>query len=229
MIRTKGRRRLTCHHEGGHALVRWYFGHTTDKAVVLTVEEVRAGKQVENRRGVLGACEGAVDGYDIHSWPFGPRELSGATPAEAEAFQRDLEMSRDIELINCAAGMAAEAHYRRNSVLACAIGGGDGDLQHTRDILDAWYPDRAERSTVALTAERRASALVRSPQGSAAIRAMADALMDRGEIKGDEIAFLCSQAYGGRACRFGGWAEHWPPTLAQLRAGFIPESEILAA
>ena len=69
MIRTTGRRPLTCHHEAGHALVRWYFGHRTDRAVVLTVEEVCAGRQVENRRGVMVACEGLVDGYDISTLP----------------------------------------------------------------------------------------------------------------------------------------------------------------
>jgi len=44
VVRTSGRRMLTCHHEVGHALVLWFFGYDTDKATVLTVEEVRAGR-----------------------------------------------------------------------------------------------------------------------------------------------------------------------------------------
>lgn len=46
MSRVKGRCPLTCHHEGGHALVRWFFGYHTDRAVVQTVEELIAGKRV---------------------------------------------------------------------------------------------------------------------------------------------------------------------------------------
>lgn len=72
MTRTTGRRRLTCHHEAGHALVRWYFGHGTDRAVVLTVEEIRAGKLIEGWRGEPHAAEGSVVGYPIHEPPFGP-------------------------------------------------------------------------------------------------------------------------------------------------------------
>ena len=43
MIRTRGRRPLTCHHEAGHAVARWWLGFHLDDATVLSVEEVRAG------------------------------------------------------------------------------------------------------------------------------------------------------------------------------------------
>lgn len=218
----RGRRRLTCYHEAGHALTRWYFGHFTDRALVLTVEDVRAGKTIETRRGTELACEGVVDGYDIHEQPFGPRNF-GEPSADTAKFERWREVSRDIELVNCAAGMAAEIAYRRVSGFAVAFGGGDGDIKFSRAIRDAWFADEAEHHKAAFLAERRAAALVRSAQGSAAIRAMAAALLDRGEIDGDEIDALCQNAYGGRKCRFGAWNDLWPPTLAQLRAGFIPE------
>lgn len=224
----RGRRRLTCHHEAGHALVRWYFGHRTDRAVVLTVEELRAGVTVENHRGIEVACEGIVDGWEIHEPPFGPRDFGGASEAAAAA-ERWREIGRDVELMTCAAGMAAEAAYRRVSVLACAIGGGDGDLKFARTILDAWFPSGEGRREAMFLAERRAAALVRSAPGSAAIGAMADALMERGEIDGDEIDTMCRRAYGGRQCEFGGWNALWPPTLAQIRSGFIPEPAARAA
>lgn len=222
MARTKGRRRLTCHHEAGHALVRWYFGHRTDRAVVLTVEEVRGGVQVENRKGGRVACEGVVEGYDIHGYPWGPMKFTD-TSEDQDHVAHLRAVSRDIELVNCAAGMAAEAAYRRVSVLACAIGGGGGDMKYARNIIDAWFPDEEGRREAMFLAERRAAALVRSRPGAAAIRAMSDALMGAGEIDGDEIASICREAYDGRECPFGAWAEHWPPTLAQIRSGFIPE------
>lgn len=217
-----GRRRLTCHHEAGHALVRWYFGHRTDRAVVLTVDEVRAGAKIENRRGGLVACEGIVDGYDIHGAPWGPLPIAG-TREDQDRLAHLRAVDRDVELMNCAAGIAAEAAYRKASAFACALWGGEGDLRTSGQILDAWYADPLESREAALAAERRAVALVRSRPGAAAIRTMADALMQAGEIDGDEIASICREAYGGRECPFGAWAKHWPPTLAQIRGGFIPE------
>lgn len=216
-----GRRRLACHHEAGHALVRWYFGHRTDRAVVLTAEEVRAGARVENRKGGLVLCEGVVEGYDIHGYPWGPVDVAG-TPEEKARCAHLRAMGRDIELMNCAAGIAAEAAYRKISAFACALWGGRGDLETSERILGAWFTDTAESRDAALAAEQRASALVRSKSGAAAIRSMADALMQAGEIDGDEISSLCRVAYGGRECPFGGWSAYWPPTLAQLRSGFVP-------
>lgn len=61
------------------------------------------------------------------------------------------------------------------------------------------------------------------PKGAAAIRALADALMERGEVECEEIGAIFRAAYDGRECRFGAWDAHWPPTLDQLRTGFIPE------
>lgn len=228
MIRGSGRRRLTCHHEAGHALARWYFGHITDRAVVLTVEDVRARKGVENRRGVLVECEGIVDGYDICGYPFGPFGVSIDAPQQAEIL-RLWAYSRDVELINCHAGVYAEADFRRRSVGDCMLAGGEGDMRHVRTILDAWGLNTDDCAAVAWAAETRASALVRSRIGSTAIKAIADALMERGEADGEEIAGLCRNAYGGRECPFGAWSSFWPPTLDQIRAGFIPETMAKAA
>ena len=222
MIRTKGRRPLTCHHEAGHALVRWYFGHRTDRAIVLTVEQVRAGVQLENRRGIpVIGCEGMVDAYSICGYPYGPARVKIA-PEAAPEIRKGWGVGRAIALIECYAGFYAESAYRRCSVIASILAGGGKDMESAADILGGWDLAEDERNAVALSAQDRAAALVRSKKGSAAIRAVAAALLDRGEVDGDEIAALCRAAYGGQECAFGAWSNHWPPTLAQIRSGYIP-------
>lgn len=221
------RRRLTCHHEAGHALVRWYFGHHTDRAVVLTVEEVRNGVPILTGHGDEICCEALVDGYDIIGYPFGPLKVDGSK--EEEEINRSRSIARDIELMNCYAGFVAEAHYRRVSPKVSMFDGGLRDMEQARTVLDAWHLLKADESALSDVSYNRAVTLVRSPRGSAAIKAMADALMERGEIDGAEISALCRSAYDGRQCAFGAWNCHWPPTLSQLRAGYIPEPVPAAA
>ena len=224
MARVSGRRMLTCHHEAGHALVRWYFGYRMDRVVVLRVDEVRASIKVENRRGVPVSCEGMVDGHDICQYPFGPLTLGGATPEAQAELDRLRAIARDIELINCLAGFFAEARHRKRSAAGCMFDGGSGDMARYREVLDAWTLPEDECTRVSAAAEARATALVGSPAGQAAIQALAVVLMERGEVFGDEAAALFRAVYGGRECEFGAWSRHWPPTPAQIRAGFIPEA-----
>ena len=101
--------------------------------------------------------------------------------------------------------------------------GGSGDMKNFGMILDAWKLPEEERRAVCQAAEARAAALVRSPQGAAAIKAIADVLMTRGQASGDRIAALCRKAYGGRECAYGAWVDHWPPTLDQIQTGHIPK------
>lgn len=224
MVRAKGRRMLTCHHEAGHALVRWYFGHLTDDIAVLSAEEVRSGTVLYGRQGNPIQCEGLVRGYDICQYPFGPMALANSTPEEQAEFDRLRAISRDIELINCLAGFYAEAHFRRRSIGGCMLAGGSGDMAHYKMVIEAWGLSDDDRWRVSASAEACASALVRSPMGQAAIQSLAGALMERGEVLGSEAATLFRAAYGGRECEFGAWGRHWPPTPAQIRAGFIPEA-----
>lgn len=223
MARTKGRRRLTCHHEAGHALTRWYFGHQTDRALVLTIDEVLAGKTIKNRKGVvIIGCEGIVEGYDIHGYPYGPMVIVDSTEEQKHSNYLRV-INRDVELINCFAGFIAEARYRHASVSACMLAGGIQDMQHARGLVDAWDLPHGEQQELLRLSELRATALVRSKPGSAAIKAIANALMERGRLTGEQIARLCRKAYGGRECAHGAWNAHWPATPKQIHAGFIPE------
>ncbi len=220
--RGKGRRRLVCHHEAGHALARWYFGHLTDRVTVLTAEQVRAGETIEDERGRRVPCEGLCEGYDIIGYPFGPTRIEGG-PEKQARINHALAVSRDVELIHCVAGFYAEADYGRLSPSACMFSGGLKDMARLKIVLDAWDLHDDEGHASAALAGKRATALVRSPKGAAAIGALADALMERGEVECEEIGTIFRGAYDGRECRFGAWNAHWPPTLDQLRAGFIPE------
>ena len=85
MSRMKGRRSLTCHHEAGHALARWFFGYDTDRAVVQPVEAFLAGRRIRDRRGRLVTCEGMVTGYDICGWPFGRLGARPSNPLDGGA------------------------------------------------------------------------------------------------------------------------------------------------
>jgi len=66
-------------------------------------------------------------------------------------------------------------------------------------------------------AQSRATALVRSEKGWAAISAMGDALYKCGRIEGKDIEAMCTAAYGRQMSPFQSWMLHWPPTLEMLR------------
>ncbi|MCJ2093982.1 MULTISPECIES: hypothetical protein [unclassified Methylobacterium] len=222
------RRRATCHHEAGHAFVRWFFGFRTDRAVVQTGEEIRAGKRLRGRDGGLFTCHGMVSGEPIHEWPFRPWPLAGS-PEQQAAGLRWWTYRRDVELIHCYAGFHAEAHYQRVDPTAAMLGGGGADMERFSAIMEGWSLDKAARSELEAKVDAWTRGLVRSPLGSAAIQAVASALMARGRLSGAQIAILCRQTYGGRECAFEAWATCWPPTMAQIRAGYIPERSAMAA
>lgn len=218
MGHSTGRRRLTCYHEAGHCLGRWYFGFATHRASVLTQEQVRFGCTIEDTQAREVRAEGSVDGHDIH-FPYS-LEMMNFQDADASAvFARSGPVRAEIALINCFIGVVAEARFRRASLIACFINGGSEDLEQAQEIADLWL----SRSAAPLaTAQRRAQALVRSTPGWAAISAVADQLWARGEIDGDHVDELCQKAFNGRSPVYDCWADHWPPALSDLRAGVIP-------
>ncbi|MBB2963343.1 hypothetical protein [Methylobacterium sp. R2-1] len=190
--------RPRCHHEAGHALARWSFGHRQDSVTILSVDELLAGVRIEDRAGQQLLCEGHVDAYDICGWPYDPMRVAGDARAQ-ERSDRLRGIARDIALIDCVSGIIAEARFRKVAVATCTLAGGDADMQHASMLLDAWNLHGVERRAASVLAAWRATTLIRSRPGEAAIRTIADALLERGRLTGTETADLCRRAYGGCA------------------------------
>ena len=225
MIRTRGRRPLTCHHEAGHAVARWWLGFHTDDVAVLTVDEVRGGAMLPDRRGREHRCEGLANGYDIH-FPHAREQVCGSWDSADHRASFILSAGRraDMALVELYAGGYAEARFLRRSAFACFLSGGGGDVDQAREIAADWFDTQADQQAAHARAETIARAFVRSPKGWAAIKAVAGALLGRGRIDGDEVDALCSAAYGAPFA-YDRWAEIWPPTAEQIRSGHLPFRE----
>lgn len=226
MTQEHRRLRRACIHEAGHALAHWYFGYDINRAVVKTVGEMRRGGWVEDGYEAAASCGGYVKAPGIGGFPFPPPPSGRITPAWVE-LRRSRSVARDIALIALYAGCSAEAYFNHQSFVGRVFAGGMRDMREASKLLDAWDLPPPERAAVERQIEIWTAALVRSQHGSAAIRAIAGALMQRGTLTGAEVAALCRDAYGGRACTCGAWFSHWPPTLAQLRQGYLPPSRVV--
>ena len=216
-----GRRMLTCHHEAGHILTYWYFGYPVDWCAVLTVAQVRAGVKIKNKHGELREAEALMQANDVCRPPFRHISFHGL-PENCDVFRSDRERRRDVELVNLWAGISAEAAYSRKSSFGCMLAGGMADVERANNIIRGWYPDETRHAEIERLAERRAAALVRSPHGAAAIAGLAQALFERGRIGASTIRTICKRAFQGRQARDADWLDHWPPTLQQIRAGYLP-------
>ena len=105
MTRSRGRRLLTCHHEAGHAVARWWLGFHSDDVVVLTVDELRAGVVVMDRRGNEHHCEGHAGGYDIHM-PMARAMVARMAPDDPERpwFIGQATRRAEMEMVTSYAG-----------------------------------------------------------------------------------------------------------------------------
>ncbi len=223
MSRTSRRRRLVCYHEAGHAVVRWWLGHPADNAVVISRAAFLAGGTILDRRDRPYRAEGIVNGYDIAD----PEMFKLALADDADPGRRLHERFAariGMALIEDHAGAAAEARYLRRSIVACLIDGGASDMASAERISDEWFGEEKAALDACHEAERRAQRFVRSPKGWAAITAVAEALQERGELDGAEIASLCADVYGGEPT-YDAWALRWPPMPEEIRSGFLPQRE----
>lgn len=230
MIRTRGRRRSTCHHEAGHALARWWLGFDTDSAAVLSVEEVKAGVGLADRRGKMKYdLEGMVCGYAIHL-PFARQIVDDAAtdPGARAMVARTAPIRAEMSLVMIYAGAFAQAAFTKQSGTESFFTGGLADIDDAKTIAEEWFIKEVDQDRAHRQGERLAKALVRSPHGSAAIYAMAEVLYEFGHLDGTEIDALCTATYG-EPYVYDRWAEAWPPTPVQIRTGFLPPRRAQAA
>ena len=226
VIRTRGRRRSTCHHEAGHALARWWLGFDTDSAAVLSGEEVKAGVGLVDHRGTMRYdLEGMVCGHGIHL-PFARQIVDSDTDAAARAMiAKTAPIRTEMALVMIYAGAFAQAAFAKRSGTGSFFAGSLADLDDAKTIAAEWFIEEADQDRVHRQGERLAKALVRSPKGSVAIWAIAEVLYECGDLTGAEIDALCSVVYG-ELYAYDRWAEAWPPTPAQIRSGFLPRSRL---
>ncbi len=224
--RTAGRQSLrrlrACYHEAGHCLVRWYFSHWADRAVVLTAEQLRGGDWPMNRKEIaVTPCEGVVIGYDIGPNPYySPSPLPPSTSEETRMqVEHSVAVETDIALVDCSIGIVAEARYTGQSAFLCALSGGGSDLDYAKRLLDMCFSDPIERASADALRYRRARALVRSPQGWKAISAVATALLAKGSVDWDEIDALHQFAYEADQPSRRDVYGKWPWSLEMLRKG----------
>ena len=209
---TLGRRKAVCVHEAGHCLARWYCGHATAYAEVRTLEQLLDASEIE----------GQVHGYRIPTnYPY--EQIARFYPPDLrEKVLREAKISIEMAMVEALAGSAAEARYRRRAPLGCLRTTGAADMESVGKLI-AWWPPGKEGLTAYHDARNRTDMLVRSDKGWAAITAIADALMARGRVDGEEIETLCRIAYGGQRPTLGTWHKHWPPTESMFWFEGIPK------
>lgn len=220
-----GRRLLICYHEAGRCFARWWFGHSFDRVLVLTTDEVARVSQALNHRGVLTAgAEAFMDGYDLKSSLTSDMlDGMGGDPDLVSQFRRVALVSAEMDLIEKYIGAASEAHYRKRSVNAAMLTGGAEDLAQAGRTLNTWYPDPNARRIAKIQATQRAAALVRSEAGWRAITALATTLIKYGEVKWIEAEPLLAAAYGHEQPDPNAWLAAWPPSLDMIRNGQFPK------
>jgi hypothetical protein len=218
---TQGRRPPACHHEAGHVLARWWFGFKTDGAKVFSMGQMRSRVAAADwSGGKRSYSEGIVKGPAV-SFALGRAALDGLEGNDLARMAGEGVRRAEMALIVCAAGTQAEAAYLGQSAFVCGLAAGGHDRDDAEQIAGAWFEDERQIAEAIETADRVASALVRSVPGSLAIRTMAGALLRRGRITGEDIDFTCSAAYEVSFAE-DRWAEAWPPHPAEVRNGFIP-------
>jgi len=160
-------------HEAGHAVARWALSpdlsEPFDRIFIRTPREAAAPPYV------IGGVEGR-----LFYQPFGCY-LPDRTLLDLLDFQRE-DMEREV--IDCFAGPVAEARARHISLYRALTEGGSQDCDAAHSALKDFYRPGAELDAASDALLKRAVKLV--SQHWSAINALADELMDRRSLSGDE-------------------------------------------
>lgn len=202
------RRRWVAVHESGHAVASWAMQRELgrdwpqfDEIVLRTPEEIFAGPFID-RWGRANDVLGIVTSSDRYSpiyhgrFVFMDGDGNQRTGERLSELIAQLRRNMEADAIDTLAGPCAEARYRRTSLFAIYLGGGDGDWESARRKVRDFEPNKTKASAMLNHLEKRSRKLVRQPEIWRAIVALADELERRGRIEGDEAHALIAQTVG---------------------------------
>ena len=135
-------------------------------------------------------------------------------------FQAYGRRTAEIALTYLMAGCVAELRHTKGQVAEAFLVSGSLDMEHAHSIANAWL---VPTDGAIKLAKKRARALTGSKMGWSAVCAMADYLLYNGTMTGRTIEEICFNEFGDKRPTYDAWREFWPASIAQLRAGHIPE------
>ena len=103
-------------------------------------------------------------------------------------------------------------------------GDGKGDAEAIDRILADLSDDPVEQAKIRQRAQALAEALIRSAPGWRFIELLAEKLLavKHGTLQHRSCVAIFRKAFGLSPPAFGAWNNHWPPTLARVRVGWLP-------
>lgn len=216
-------RLLACFHEAGHCFVRWAMGHRTERLVVQTPNEVRAGKPISGRNGrPFHGLEGASVGYGLAPNFILKDEDRDWKRVDQETFAAFISSARlrlEMALVEAAGGVEAEARHLGVARSVVEKEGGAEDVERVR-LWCRFYVRPADATRVKAEAQQRAQALVIAPPAWAAITAVALALKKAGELEWLALDRMMAQGCGCMQPSLAKVLVCWPTVVDLLRRDF---------
>ena len=192
--RAAAHRPITAIHEAGHAVMAWttqrqlgYRHRPFGRVLVRTPDEITAGPNADDKGRTQ--CMALTEPHVYHQ-NFGVdgrmRELY------QEAYRRDgrapaiVQRSAEAEMLTALAGPAAEAEYRSLSSLVVILGSGKDDWERAVSVAADVVPN-GDHGQYVEAIYARAVQLLRDPVRWSAVVAVADALVEVGELEAQEV------------------------------------------
>jgi hypothetical protein len=200
---------LSAYHEPGHALPELYFGgHIVDVMIRSEYEATVSGFNYIDSKGF--SHPGVGRGVCVSQLIFDP-ELDVVGDC-------GWRMRAEMRMAVLVGGIYPLQRRLRWSGGTAVLGAGENDYTQASRIAELLE----DRRLAFHTAEQRARALARSSCGWQFIDVLAKRLLDEGVVLGSECHELFASIFGRAPVDIADWYAHWPPTLEQLRAGWLP-------
>jgi hypothetical protein len=203
--------RFAAIHEAGHAVAHWYTGSRFQRVFVRTIEEVAAGPYIDNR-GREHTVTGMVEGERRHNSLFEmTRGQIRSIDVENQTDASDVEIDgkslkkrqhtlAGLEIIHDLAGPIAEAKFLEVSTIAVIIEAGRDDWEHAKTMAADVVCSEEEISSMLEAQELETRKMFQMPGVWQAVLALADELIKRRSINGEEAVTIIAK-YTGEADR----------------------------